>query len=511
MPTYMGTPDDGDRDSGDLQTIWGNGHAGPSDIPSSSSFSSAVRRNDTTPAKRRHAGSDAAARRTRTDHDPWTGEGVSHARARTLDSDTGEGPSWRGRGDANQHPLWPPSVASSSSVTLDHDTRPSMKRMLTRGDEADAFRERVEDSVHTRSRSHDKEMLVIVHEVQPTDSLAGVALKYGISLAELRRANQLWTSDTIHLRNALYIPVEKARHVRHLKNASLDGDAQPDHPDPPASGPGPPPEEDIPSREADNFTLRRVPASQLSYFPPPNQSSPPRPSRNIVSAQTLPSRRPSKGPARPSIPVSFSRSHDAPLQSVLDVFSTSLHSTASQLRAYAQAQGSLFTGFPAKQSASLASRLSLDSASATASSASEDLEWEHELDDIGARPRRRPETLKAHAGKTFSGLATSSEGHDSVELDAAPFSSSPPDGRLTSKGSSARAGSRLRRNSSGRSRGEDTEKRIVPYAGVDDGGMSGPQGERGVAAVTVRTAQLEPSPGMQLPALQRRRPRTGES
>ena len=38
------------------------------------------------------------------------------------------------------------------------------------------------------------------------DSIAGVALKYGISLADLRRANHLWASDSIHLRKVLYIP-----------------------------------------------------------------------------------------------------------------------------------------------------------------------------------------------------------------------------------------------------------------------------------------------------------------
>ena len=37
-----------------------------------------------------------------------------------------------------------------------------------------------------------------------------MALRYGISLAELRRVNHLWASDSIHLRKVLYIPLEKA-------------------------------------------------------------------------------------------------------------------------------------------------------------------------------------------------------------------------------------------------------------------------------------------------------------
>ncbi|KAI0272256.1 hypothetical protein BGY98DRAFT_159465 [Russula aff. rugulosa BPL654] len=47
---------------------------------------------------------------------------------------------------------------------------------------------------------------VLAHEISPNDTLAGVALKYGISVTELRRANQLWASDSIHLRQVLYVP-----------------------------------------------------------------------------------------------------------------------------------------------------------------------------------------------------------------------------------------------------------------------------------------------------------------
>ncbi|KAF8915603.1 hypothetical protein CPB85DRAFT_1432904 [Mucidula mucida] len=54
------------------------------------------------------------------------------------------------------------------------------------------------------------EATVLVHEVTTKDSLAGVSLKYGISLADLRRANHLWTTDPIHLRKVLYIPLDKS-------------------------------------------------------------------------------------------------------------------------------------------------------------------------------------------------------------------------------------------------------------------------------------------------------------
>ncbi|EJD34667.1 hypothetical protein AURDEDRAFT_117602 [Auricularia subglabra TFB-10046 SS5] len=46
----------------------------------------------------------------------------------------------------------------------------------------------------------------ITHQVARGDSLAGVALRYGVSVSALRRANGLWASDSIHLRAALVIP-----------------------------------------------------------------------------------------------------------------------------------------------------------------------------------------------------------------------------------------------------------------------------------------------------------------
>ncbi|CAG8488020.1 7103_t:CDS:2 [Paraglomus occultum] len=49
---------------------------------------------------------------------------------------------------------------------------------------------------------------VLVHVVKPNDTLAGVALFYGVELQTLKRANKLWTSDSIHTRKHLYIPLD---------------------------------------------------------------------------------------------------------------------------------------------------------------------------------------------------------------------------------------------------------------------------------------------------------------
>ena len=158
---------------GVLAEIWSsNPQAGHSET----SFSSAVRRNDTTPSKRRR-GSDGLARRNRTDHDPWFSEtsSGSHSRSRTVDDEVGVGGDDRwfsSRRSASQHPLRSSaSTASSSSWTLDHETRPSMRRMLSESDMLDFEFNGNGREGGDGSLVQNREMLVIVHEV----SIAEVA------------------------------------------------------------------------------------------------------------------------------------------------------------------------------------------------------------------------------------------------------------------------------------------------------------------------------------------------
>lgn len=163
MPTRQSY---GDVDANaDGTAIWGN----PQAEHSQSSFSSAVRRNETTPSKRRR-GSDGPSRRGRTDHDPWadteTSSG-SHSRSRTMDDGAGTGSYWMSGRSTSQHPLRNSSGAASSSLwTLDHETRPTLRRMLSDRDSAggsadDGGGEGRQDG----SVARDREMLVIVHEV----------------------------------------------------------------------------------------------------------------------------------------------------------------------------------------------------------------------------------------------------------------------------------------------------------------------------------------------------------
>ncbi|XP_069805920.1 lysM and putative peptidoglycan-binding domain-containing protein 1 isoform X1 [Dendropsophus ebraccatus] len=45
------------------------------------------------------------------------------------------------------------------------------------------------------------------HLVQPGDTLQGLALKYGVTMEQIKRANRLYTNDSIFLKKYLSIPV----------------------------------------------------------------------------------------------------------------------------------------------------------------------------------------------------------------------------------------------------------------------------------------------------------------
>ncbi|KAI4151936.1 MAG: hypothetical protein LQ340_003192, partial [Diploschistes diacapsis] len=50
--------------------------------------------------------------------------------------------------------------------------------------------------------------LVYLHHVQPSDTSAGLAIKYSCPEPVLRKANRLWPNDSIQLRNIAYLPVD---------------------------------------------------------------------------------------------------------------------------------------------------------------------------------------------------------------------------------------------------------------------------------------------------------------
>uniref|UniRef100_A0A803J4Y8 LysM and putative peptidoglycan-binding domain-containing protein 2 n=1 Tax=Xenopus tropicalis TaxID=8364 RepID=A0A803J4Y8_XENTR len=47
----------------------------------------------------------------------------------------------------------------------------------------------------------------IEHRLSPSDTLQGIALKYGVTMEQIKRANKLFSTDCIFLRKSLNIPV----------------------------------------------------------------------------------------------------------------------------------------------------------------------------------------------------------------------------------------------------------------------------------------------------------------
>ncbi|KAI6037596.1 hypothetical protein EDC04DRAFT_2128619 [Pisolithus marmoratus] len=121
------------------------------------------------------------------------------------------------------HPLHrrSPSITLTNHAT-GGETRPRLTRILDHssqdpeGDGSTAL----DNTTHTESASG--EATTVVHKVDSTDSLPSVALRYGISVAALRRANNLWPSDPIYLRTELKIPRADPTPVRR-KLASVEG------------------------------------------------------------------------------------------------------------------------------------------------------------------------------------------------------------------------------------------------------------------------------------------------
>ncbi|XP_075937359.1 lysM and putative peptidoglycan-binding domain-containing protein 1 [Anarhichas minor] len=48
---------------------------------------------------------------------------------------------------------------------------------------------------------------LVEHNIQPEDTLQGLSLKYGVSMELIKRANRLYTNESIFLKKSLWIPV----------------------------------------------------------------------------------------------------------------------------------------------------------------------------------------------------------------------------------------------------------------------------------------------------------------
>ncbi|XP_037613200.1 lysM and putative peptidoglycan-binding domain-containing protein 2 [Sebastes umbrosus] len=68
----------------------------------------------------------------------------------------------------------------------------------------------------------------IEHRVADSDTLQGIALKYGVTMEQVKRTNKLFSNDCIFLKNSLNIPVmsEKRSIFNGLSLDSPDGDGE---------------------------------------------------------------------------------------------------------------------------------------------------------------------------------------------------------------------------------------------------------------------------------------------
>lgn len=67
----------------------------------------------------------------------------------------------------------------------------------------------------------------IEHEIEPGETLQGLALKYGVSMEQIKRANRLYTNDSIFLKKSLSIPV--LSDLEHCSNGVLLEDGEQDN------------------------------------------------------------------------------------------------------------------------------------------------------------------------------------------------------------------------------------------------------------------------------------------
>lgn len=297
-------------------------------------------------------------------------------------------------------------------------------------------------------------------------------------MAKLRRANQLWSADSIHLRKVLYIPLEDTSHPQQLalaasaepisrtnslssseessrNSAAFDENQNLTHPDLTS--------QDTLTNRA--HTIRRIPVSQLSFFPP-STSKPKK-----VSDDSL---RPGPNPTMP-----FAIQSQAQHGRYATSSSPSLNSILTALPIAASTRDTIIA------------RLSFDSASSGSSDREREEEEHterHELEDVHAlRGRRASEDDIAYtyAQKTPT-IRHPTPGYTGGSRPSPP--PSPTGHRESSQSKHSMAMDNIKRAS------RDYQYVSQPRENLP----------RGSLPAAIRTVQLEPSPVMKLPLRKRR-------
>ncbi|KAL3287891.1 hypothetical protein HHI36_002347 [Cryptolaemus montrouzieri] len=79
----------------------------------------------------------------------------------------------------------------------------------------------------TSSKHATKSENYVKHYVCHTDTLQGIALKYDVSIEQIRRANRLWASDSLFLKEFLLIPVPLDVSMNNMSPASISSTSTP--------------------------------------------------------------------------------------------------------------------------------------------------------------------------------------------------------------------------------------------------------------------------------------------
>ncbi|KFY33991.1 hypothetical protein V494_07172 [Pseudogymnoascus sp. VKM F-4513 (FW-928)] len=93
------------------------------------------------------------------------------------------------------------NVLKTASAMQDHEGTNS-------GLQVGRHKRRTSDDLTSSAVEDDTDALVYVHHVKPTDTLAGVILKYNCDPAVFRKANRLWPNDVIQFRKTVLVPVD---------------------------------------------------------------------------------------------------------------------------------------------------------------------------------------------------------------------------------------------------------------------------------------------------------------
>lgn len=248
-------------------------------------------------------------------------------------------------------------------------------------------------------------------------------------MGELRKANHLWASDSIHLRKVLYIPLDGPSHPNVVKPLIDLEEPTSVSPSDPYHG------------KSYTSTIRRVPASQLSFFPPPSKPSAP--------------------PSASSDDVFYDQSPYASSPSFKRPGSGSGSGSPAQT---SRALTSILTAFPISASTrdTIIARLSFDS---ERNSISDD--QEHELEEVRTSSQTERPNLQP------------SSSSDRITRRTTPSSRSHPRSHLISSPQFA-------------------PRSISPSTPVDHR-KSWTHSDATEPLTTIRTVQLEPSPAMRVP------------